>query len=444
MSVLQLSRVSHINGVLTLRLTSDQAVNSVDFWLEVNPADLALGSVNPIRISTPSGWQPFVNFPGTGLLDASAILTQAGSANATVSAGTTLMTLVLNLPSNRSAPLVLNYGGEVNNGLEQAESRVSIDLAVGSTNPITLLPTDTGGGQPPETGAKLEFKPLDIGPLQVSSQLLNDKSLKVVVTGDWPVTKFDFDFELPANTPLSGIGAPKFTAPAGWSVVSKINQNTLEVSAWMPLTLVDGQVAPMPLPAGEALLTLELESTSLAGEALPTFYMSGELNDEQNLVIERSAVAFTPAETPTAKPTFTHWRSKKALPDAKLNAELTPEKTAPKDKTEASIGLTDVLSALKIYLGKPLPAEFTSPFNAVAADFDGNGSVGLNDVLGLLKYYLGKPTGGLAPEWVFVNANASTSGINKNNTDLPDVDLTSPTPELIGILRGDVDGSFGL
>jgi hypothetical protein len=444
MSVLQLSRVSHINGVLTLRLTSDQDVNTVDFWLEVNPADLAPGSVNPIRISTPDDWVPFVNLPGAGLLDASAIWLQAGSTNSTVSAGTTLMTLMLTLPSNRSAPLVLNYGGEVNSGIEQAESRVSIDLAPGSTNPITPLPTDNGGGNPPEPAVKLDFKPLDIGPLQVSSQLLDNKNLKVVVTGDWPVTKFDFEFELPANTPVSGTGAPQVSVPAGWGVSSTVNENILEVSAWMPLTQVNGQAVPAPLPAGQPLLTIQLESAVMVGQPLPTIFISGELNEEQNLVVERSSVSFTPAETPTPKPTFTHWRSKKALPDATLNAELAPEKTGPKDKTEASIGLTDVLSALKIYLGKPLPAEFTSPLNAVAADFDGNGSVGLNDVLGLLKYYLGKPTGGLAPEWVFINANAPTSGINKNNTLLPDVDLTGPAPELIGILRGDVDGSFSL
>jgi hypothetical protein len=212
----------------------------------------------------------------------------------------------------------------------------------------------------------------------------------------------------------------------------------------MPLTQVNGQAVPAPLPAGQPLLTIQLESAVMVGQPLPTIFISGELNEEQNLVIERSSVSFTPAETPTPKPTFTHWRSKKALPDAALNAELKPEKMGPKDKTEASIGLTDVLSALKIYLGKPLPAEFTSPLNAVSADFDGNGSVGLNDVLGLLKYYLGKPTGGLAPEWVFINANAPTSGINKNNAELPVVDLAGPTPELIGILRGDVDGSFSL
>jgi hypothetical protein len=444
MSVLQISRVSHINGVLTLRLTSDQAANSVDFWLEFNPLDLAQGSVKPIQITTLSGWQSLPNFESPGEFIASAYLTQAASSAVTAPPGTTLMTLMLNVPSNRSAPLVLNFGGEVNKEFEQAESRVSIDLAPGSTNPITPLPTDNGGGNPPEPAVKLDFKPLDIGPLQVSSQLLDNKNLKVVVTGDWPVSKFDFEFELPANTPVSGTGAPQVSVPAGWGVSSTVNENILEVSAWMPLTQVNGQAVPAPLPAGQPLLTIQLESAVMVGQPLPTIFISGELNEEQNLVIERSSVSFTPAETPTPKPTFTHWRSKKALPDAALNAELKPEKMGPKDKTEASIGLTDVLSALKIYLGKPLPAEFTSPLNAVAADFDGNGSVGLNDVLGLLKYYLGKPTGGLAPEWVFINANAPTSGINKNNTLLPDVDLTGPAPELIGILRGDVDGSFSL
>jgi hypothetical protein len=340
--------------------------------------------------------------------------------------------------------LVLNYGGEVNQGAEQAASRVSIELGVDVIPPITPPPTDSEGIKPPEPGSGADFKQLDIGPLKLSSQLLSDKTISIVVSADRPVTNFDLNFELPANTPQSGNGAPELTGPKGWGISSNFQNNIFEVSAFMPLKQVNGQIVSAPLLAGEALLTLEFKSMAVSGQVLPPIHLSGELNEEQNLVIERSAVSFTPAETPTPKPTFTHWRSKKALPDAALNAELKPEKMGPKDKTEASIGLTDVLSALKIYLGKPLPAEFTSPFNAVAADFDGNGSVGLNDVLGLLKYYLGKPTGGLAPEWVFINANAPTTGINKNNAELPVVDLAGPTPELIGILRGDVDGSFSL
>jgi len=320
---------------------------------------------------------------------------------------------------------------------------VSVDLGVDVTDPNTPSPPDSGGGTPPDLGSGVAFKPVDIGPLRVSSELLSNKNLSIVVSADGPVTNFDLYFELPANTPQSGVGAPELTGPKGWGISSNFQNNILEVSAFMPLNQVNGQIVPAPLLAGEALLTLEFKSIPVSGQLLSPIYLSGELNEEQNLLIERSTVTFTP-EISTPNPTFTHWRSNETLPGVALNAELVPEKIAPKDKTEAGIGLTDVLSALKIYLGKPLPAEFTSPFNAVAADFDGSGSVGLNDVLGLLKYYLGKPTGGLAPEWVFVNANSPTSGINKNNTNLPELDLTDPAPELIGILRGDVDGSFSL
>jgi len=122
-------------------------------------------------------------------------------------------------------------------------------------------------------------------------------------------------------------------------------------------------------------------------------------------------------------------------------------KSAPANKTEASISLSDVLGALKIYLHKPLPTEYSSVYNAVAADFDGNGTVNLTDVLNLLKYYLGKPTGDIAPQWVFVpEGTTQTHGaaISASNA-LPDpVPSSSDTVQLIGILRGDVDGSWAL
>jgi len=84
----------------------------------------------------------------------------------------------------------------------------------------------------------------------------------------------------------------------------------------------------------------------------------------------------------------------------------------------------------------------------VAADFDGNGVVNLTDVLNLLKYYLGKSTGGVAPQWVFVEegvTQAQGAAFSTSNA-LPDP-ITEPSNhdspiQLIGILRGDVDGSW--
>ena len=117
------------------------------------------------------------------------------------------------------------------------------------------------------------------------------------------------------------------------------------------------------------------------------------------------------------------------------------------------VTLTDVLAALKVYLGRDLPVEYKSSYNYVAADFDANGVVNLTDVLSLLKYYLGRSTT-FVPTWAFVDAAdvdgsgniAGASGSVTKNAATPhgvDVDLGSTTVvELVGVLRGDVDGSW--
>jgi len=144
-----------------------------------------------------------------------------------------------------------------------------------------------------------------------------------------------------------------------------------------------------------------------------------------------------------------------------LPLSITAQKT-PTGSTAATSGitLTDVLGALKVYLGKPLPDAYNSDLKFVAADFDGNGNVNLSDVLGLLKFYLNKPVN-VAPAWVFLD-NAQTTPVNgqllhlsnKNGQTLSSsssipapilVDLNSDEPiQLVGVLRGDVDGSFGV
>ena len=136
---------------------------------------------------------------------------------------------------------------------------------------------------------------------------------------------------------------------------------------------------------------------------------------------------------------------------------LAPSLAAPSN-VKTAVTLTDVLAALKIYLGKPLPTAYASPLNFIAADFDGVGGVTLTDVLSLLKYYLGKSTPA-TPQWVFVDAaditgsgstaslvGANGQALSKTNTtphaidQLFDADHTAI--ELVGVLRGDVDGSW--
>ncbi len=122
------------------------------------------------------------------------------------------------------------------------------------------------------------------------------------------------------------------------------------------------------------------------------------------------------------------------------------------DKEEADITLSDVIAALKLFLGLSLPAAYASPYTHVAADLDGDGRVELSDVIGLLKVFLGLPvTGTQALEWVFIESPEGTSdpsgesALSQAGVDPIAHDfLLKPHVDLVGILRGDVDGSWAL
>jgi hypothetical protein len=132
---------------------------------------------------------------------------------------------------------------------------------------------------------------------------------------------------------------------------------------------------------------------------------------------------------------------------------ITPVVTYPKvaDKDDASINLSDVIASLKLFLGLNLPDAYRSPYNYVASDLDANGKVELSDVISLLKVFLGLPVANTqAMEWVFVKESESPTDINNHAFDK---DHATPPPithdfsesadvNIVGILRGDVDGSW--
>uniref|UniRef100_Q3APA7 DUF4347 domain-containing protein n=1 Tax=Chlorobium chlorochromatii (strain CaD3) TaxID=340177 RepID=Q3APA7_CHLCH len=100
---------------------------------------------------------------------------------------------------------------------------------------------------------------------------------------------------------------------------------------------------------------------------------------------------------------------------------------------KAAIGLLDAVGILKSLVGLTT----LNKYQEIAADYDGSGKVGLLDAVGVLKYLVGLP--GAAPEWVFAESTASEpSAIDDMTVSLND----DKTVELIGILRGDVDGSW--
>jgi cyclophilin family peptidyl-prolyl cis-trans isomerase len=149
----------------------------------------------------------------------------------------------------------------------------------------------------------------------------------------------------------------------------------------------------------------------------------------------------------------THWATGKILSGVQVSqgaAGYQVSATAPNDAASA-IGLGDVLAALKIYLRKSVGDPSMRPYQTVAADFDANGKVELSDVLNLLKFYLKKPLAtDLTPSWTFTDAkneHLSTNNVplDPNNAAPAAIDWhqneISPV-HLVGVLRGDVDGSL--
>ena len=88
----------------------------------------------------------------------------------------------------------------------------------------------------------------------------------------------------------------------------------------------------------------------------------------------------------------------------------------------------------------------TSPYQSRAADFDQNGMVSLADAIGVLRHSVGLPTDQV-PKWIFFNeadGDLPKQPILSPGTAIPVRIDTSPsiTTGLVGVLRGDVDGSW--
>jgi hypothetical protein len=146
-----------------------------------------------------------------------------------------------------------------------------------------------------------------------------------------------------------------------------------------------------------------------------------------------------------------------ALTDASLTLQASrPIPTAESADTTNAVNLQDAIAILKMIVGLNVNGanQALSPYQALAADFDGNGRVELNDAIGVLKHVVGLTgTGTPKPEWRFVDeASAAVVAIKDAaalspgqppaiNLDLTGADATVHVG-LVGYLRGDVDGSF--
>ena len=120
--------------------------------------------------------------------------------------------------------------------------------------------------------------------------------------------------------------------------------------------------------------------------------------------------------------------------------------------TKIAVNLQDSIAILKMIVGLDVNGanKALSPYQALAADFDGNGKVELTDAIGVLKHVVGLAA--FQPAWHFVNElDPSVPNLPKLAPGVPQtsviasLDAESPVQVgLVGYLSGDVDGSYAL
>jgi Ca2+-binding RTX toxin-like protein len=88
-----------------------------------------------------------------------------------------------------------------------------------------------------------------------------------------------------------------------------------------------------------------------------------------------------------------------------------------------------------------------SPYQYLAADIDRDGKVGFRDTLSILKMALGRDDAP-EPEWVIVSESSGSVPMDSGNVIWPSADMVITLDQdteidLVGVLMGDVDGSWG-
>ena len=229
-----------------------------------------------------------------------------------------------------------------------------------------------------------------------------------------------------------------------------------------------------PVPAGGTLVKVTIGLKPGANTSVPVT-LEGSYNDPV-VAIQPETVALTQSTAPVLDVQVSFWKGLAALPGTSIAAEGGTSTTTGSDgqavltgpigqstalqvsrgvplaevaRTDGSVNLQDAVSILKVIAGQATSAGSlpVSRFQSLAADFDGSGTVSLADALGVLRHAVGLQAP--KPSWVFVEEgdDALPSILSPGIPGPVTVPVTSPGPievNLIGVLRGDVDGSYGV
>jgi hypothetical protein len=115
--------------------------------------------------------------------------------------------------------------------------------------------------------------------------------------------------------------------------------------------------------------------------------------------------------------------------------------------SEKAIGSFDALQALRLAVGLTKSDGTADWQDYIASDFNQDGRVNSADALNILKYAVGL-TGGPTADWIFLDSDGDYSNVRASNTQVDANTFALGTIDydqsinMVGILVGDVDGSF--
>lgn len=430
MASLRFSTPIFIGGTLSFSILAPSDISNFDLLLTYDITEILSGT-DAITVTGPGvGWSVFSNLTTPGQIVLGGITTN----ETPVVADSALVTITLKLASAADTSVLLGYSGEYNDPAQLIASAqvtlvgsLPINTAPELTSPAAITYTNTSAndtfavstGNLSATDAQGNAIVYGLAEATVSAGVATKTgsygSLSVdIETGAYKYTPNDIaiealnanaseSFEVSASDGSLISIAPLVVRIAGAVDVTHVAVNVLAYS-WKAHTLLDG-VSVSVGAAGPIDITDTNGVASLSG--LPVTNLG--------LSVTR--------EVPTAETTLT------------ANA----------------VNLQDAIAILKMIVGldvngagKPL-----SPYQSLAADFDGNGTVGLTDAIGVLKHVVGLTAP--EPTWHFLNEADATIPAKVGLT--PGTPTTSVSANLaqgsspvhvglVGYLSGDVDGSF--
>lgn len=424
MTTLSFATTVFTGGTVSFNILAPTDIGSFDLVLTYDPLEILWGT-DDITITGPgSSWSIIPNFGFAGRILVAGFMTN----EVAVAAGGILLNIILKLTSPGDTLVALGISGGYN----------EVDAAISPTQ-ITLVNTNTA----PVLAV--------IAPISYTDTSANDsfathtgKASAIDGQGDtivYGLTGGTANAGIATQTGAYGILSLN-TSTGDYSFVpndAAIEAQSTNVSENFEISASDGSlIRTMPLVVNVAGVA---EAARAAVSVVAYSWKAHTLLD--GVSVSGAGQTVSTGSNGTA-----------ALVDMTDAAPiLSVSRAVPANEvtlTNGAVNLQDAIAILKMIVGldvngagKPL-----SPYQSLAADFDGNGTVGLTDAIGVLKHVVGLQAP--QPAWHFVNElDASVPTKPTLNPGSPqvaiDVNLSGTSPVhigLVGYLTGDVDGSY--